>query len=60
MQHLIFGLICGGLLGFMFGWAHAHLTVATECQRLGKFYVGKTVYECTAIVQPDRQGKKPD
>lgn len=28
------------------GWLFAHETVATECKRLGSFYVGSTVYEC--------------
>ena len=28
------------------GWVAAHSTVAYECERLGGFYVGKTVYEC--------------
>lgn len=27
----------------------SHYKTATECQRLGKFYVGKTVFECKAI-----------
>ncbi|HHE3654169.1 TPA: hypothetical protein ACPDWD_001486 [Pasteurella multocida] len=31
------------------GWIFAHNTIADECKKLGKFYVGKTVYECTAI-----------
>jgi hypothetical protein len=28
------------------GWVLAHKTVAVECNRLGSFYVGSTVYEC--------------
>lgn len=31
------------------GWIHAHLTVSRECKKLGAFYVGKTVYKCTAV-----------
>ena len=31
------------------GWYFAHTTVATECERLGKFYVGKNVYQCSKI-----------
>ena len=31
------------------GWYFAHSTVATECERLGKFYVGKNVYQCSKI-----------
>ncbi|EPO7789616.1 MULTISPECIES: hypothetical protein [Pseudomonadaceae] len=36
-------------IGWLLGWRHAHITVAAECERLGAFYVGKTVYRCTAI-----------
>ena len=31
------------------GWYFAHTTIATECERLGKFYVGKNVYQCSKI-----------
>lgn len=42
-------LACLGLLaiGFMFGWQAAHIQVATECERLGKFFVRKRVYVCS-------------
>lgn len=35
------------------GWYFAHSTVATECERLGKFYVGKNVYQCSKIESKD-------
>lgn len=38
----IFSLILGGMMGYAIG----HTTVATECKRLGAFYVGETIYEC--------------
>lgn len=38
---LIVGFIC-----YKLGWYNAHITVARECDKLGAFYVGKTVYEC--------------
>jgi len=31
---------------FGFGWIVAHNVVASECNKLGAFYVGGTVYEC--------------
>lgn len=31
---------------FAFGWVVAHTTIAVECDQLGGFYVGRTVYEC--------------
>lgn len=33
-----------GLVLVSWGWAHQ--TVATECERLGSFYVGSKVFEC--------------
>ena len=39
----------GGLIGYAWGWASAHYTVADECTKLGAFYVGKRVFKCTEI-----------
>lgn len=38
--------VCVGWLG---GWIHAHQTVATECKKLGRFYVGDAVFHCHQI-----------
>ena len=45
----ILGLICGVALG----WAWAHTTIASECDRLGGFYVGERVYKCERIEVKD-------
>jgi hypothetical protein len=45
----LFGGIMIGLIGFSlfcFGWAFAHSTVSTECQKLQSFYIGEKVFEC--------------
>lgn len=34
------------VITFIFGWIVAHNTVASECNKLGAFYVGSMVYEC--------------
>lgn len=34
---------------YLAGWIWAHLTVASECEKLGKFYVGSKVFHCTKI-----------
>jgi hypothetical protein len=34
------------IFGFFLGWVFAHVTVATECGKLGSFYVGEKTYEC--------------
>ena len=31
---------------YQFGFWGAHLTVASECEKLGSFYVGKKVFKC--------------
>tara|TARA_R110000851_G_scaffold330547_1_gene503498 strand:- start:26 stop:184 length:159 start_codon:yes stop_codon:yes gene_type:complete len=41
--------LLGFLVGIYVGWVKAHLTVADECKRLGRFYVRKDVFECTEI-----------
>ena len=47
-----------GLLavGFYFGWLAAHVMVATECKRLGGFFVGSEVYQCHQVEK--REGRK--
>lgn len=35
--------------GYWIGYASAHADVARECERLGGFYVGKTVYKCVKV-----------
>ena len=43
---LIFGCLLGLFLGALAVWYDGHTTVAKECEKLGAFYVGDTVYEC--------------
>lgn len=49
LKILITGLVCF-LLGKSTGWRLAHLTVAEECEKLGRFYVGGKTYECQRII----------
>ena len=44
------------LFGWLCGWLHAHKTVASECEKLGRFYVGETVYECKPIIGTKKDG----
>lgn len=37
------------IIGWVFGCVAAHSTIATECKRLGSFYVGDTVYRCQSV-----------
>jgi len=46
MTQILLCLLIGLLIGFAFGWGFAHNAVATECERLGSFFVGEKVYEC--------------
>lgn len=45
------------LVGWLFGWIHAHNTVASECEKLGSFYVGSNVYHCTKV-EKSAQGEQ--
>lgn len=47
----VMGWILILLTGWLFGWIHAHYTVARECEKLGAFYVGSSVYHCTKVEQ---------
>lgn len=44
---ILLGLIVGGLFGCLLGWVWAHNTVLNEAKKLGRFYVGPDVVECT-------------
>ncbi|MBG8559163.1 hypothetical protein I4436_06015 [Pseudomonas qingdaonensis] len=44
-----FGLLFALIVGIAIGWSWAHHTVATECERLGKFYVGKRTFKCVKV-----------
>lgn len=46
---ILFFVLLGLVVGYHMGWRSAHITIALECQRLGKFFVGKTTYKCTEI-----------
>ena len=41
------------LLGFMLAWflcsGYTHIMIATECERLGGFFVNKKTYKCILI-----------
>lgn len=45
----IFGAIFLVLVGMLFGWIFAHNNVATECDKLGSFYVGDKVFNCSQV-----------
>ena len=51
MSAWLAGIALGLVIGYWLGYASAHADVARECERLGGFYVGKTVYKCTKVEQ---------
>lgn len=58
IEVLLTGLVCF-LLGKSSGWRSAHLTVAEECEKLGRFYVRGKTYECQRIIvviKTDKEG----
>jgi len=46
---IVLAIVVSLLVGYAWGWGSAHKTVATECERLGSFYVGAKTYHCTKI-----------
>lgn len=42
-------LVVGLFIGYNMGYQKAHKTIATECQRLGSFYVGSKTFKCIEI-----------
>lgn len=49
----LFFILAALLIGYWIGWANAHHTVATECDRLGSFFVGKKVYTCMQVKESE-------
>ena len=49
MGWVILAFIVGVIVGYGYGWNSAHVTVATECERLGSFFMGKKVFRCVKI-----------
>lgn len=46
------------IVGWLTGWRLAHICVATECEKLGGFYVYGKVFKCVEIEQT--KGGKDD
>lgn len=40
--------------GYHTGRKAAHIEVALECKRLGGFFVGKTVFKCIEVIEPEK------
>lgn len=50
MSNFIIGLLVGGMVGWFLCHGYVHLMIATECERLGGFFVGEKVFKCVAVV----------
>ncbi|GAB3380779.1 hypothetical protein NCG89_00795 [Spongiibacter taiwanensis] len=57
---ILFLMLLSLLLGFALGWEKAHLTVARECELLGRFYVEKKVYHCHLQASDEETGANHD
>ncbi|MBJ8477210.1 hypothetical protein [Acinetobacter bereziniae] len=51
------------LLGFIIAWAlchrYTHIMVASECERLGGFFVGSKTYKCILINDSEIKNSVP-
>ena len=48
MSAILYGLFFA-VIGYQFGYPAAHNDIAMECDRLGGFYVGSTIYKCVKV-----------
>lgn len=53
-------IILSFIVGRACGWRAAHEMIATECQRLGKFFVNKNVYECKKVKWAHEEPEKEE
>ena len=53
LSGIILATVLAFIVGKWYGWVQAHHVVATECERLGKFFVGKKVYSCVKIEEKE-------
>ncbi len=53
------GWIIASLIGALVGWVVAHGVVATECERLGSFYVGEKTFHCVKVTPTPSSLKEP-
>lgn len=51
---LIVGIVAL-LVGLFIGWEASALQIKRECDRLGGFWVGSTVYECKKSATKEQQ-----
>ena len=56
---VLFWILIALLIGYRMGWESAHKTVASECRKLGRFYVGKTVFHCPVVEDTSAPGYQP-
>ena len=54
MINIILALVIGYAVGHSFGYHYAHQVVATECKRLGAFFVGNTTFKCIEIKEEEK------
>lgn len=51
------------LLGFIIAWVlchrYTHITIASECERLGGFFVNSKTYKCLVINDSETQNSVP-
>ena len=52
------------LLGFIIAWAlchrYTHIMIASECEKLGGFFVNSKTYKCHAIIDSKQDNSVPE
>jgi len=56
MMSALLAIVISLIVGYAWGWGSAHNTVAKECKRLGRFYVGMNTFYVDKITH-ENDGK---
>lgn len=59
MYQTLFWVVVALWIGWFWGWRHAHVMVAAECERNGGFFVDKKVFKCVAVEDRNHDGWRP-
>lgn len=60
MTNFLIGLLIGCIVAWWICTAYTHVMIATECERLGGFFVNKKTFKCVAVVDESVEMGVPD
>lgn len=60
MSNFLIGFLVGVIAAWVVCSGYTHVMIATECERLGGFFVNKKTYKCIAIIENEDKSSTPD